>query len=388
MRVRVRCAGTACGHRFTVSGGVRNAKAEAERRRAFFETLIALTPLVGIARARDRAIEASGIHFTTASRHLARGVIGSEFRQYRGEVGYYSVLEQVVRVYGLAHRRQSDFPARDLKRPDPALKKVHQHLLWLLLSRARGIAALVLGLPQPEFGEPAPAAFPSWIDRGARGIDPLRRHFPPSRHSCATEILEYLHRTLVAETPDGYWNSLAARDWLRTKVVPAMSLVSHGEQRLWGRGAEPQHADRWDSYVEGLNQDPPPVPDPSLVFRLLDREVREARRLSADALVESVDDGLGYWVETTGTGTVLGVRVTLGRRTVGRAEAQVAKPFREADNAARLRLIAEDRKGNMVKLIVGRERVNLPWRSPAGADYELMEQLVWLPPPTDRQSGR
>ena len=127
MRVRVRCAGPACGHRFTVSGGVRNAKAEAERRRAFFETLIALTPLVGIARARDRAIEASGIHFTTASRHLARGVIGSEFRQYRGEVGYYSVLEQVVRVYGLAHRRQSDFPARDPKCPDPALKKVHHH---------------------------------------------------------------------------------------------------------------------------------------------------------------------------------------------------------------------------------------------------------------------
>ena len=61
MRVRARCAGPACGHRFTVSGGVRNAEAEAERRRAFFETLIASTPLVGIARARDRAIEASGL---------------------------------------------------------------------------------------------------------------------------------------------------------------------------------------------------------------------------------------------------------------------------------------------------------------------------------------
>ena len=167
-----------------------------------------------------------------------------------------------------------------------------------------------------------------------------------------------------------------------------MSLVSRGEQRLWGRGAEPQHADQWEPYVEGLNQDPPPVPDPSLVLRLLDREVREARRLSADALVESVDDGLRYWVETTGTGTVLRVRVTLGRRTVGRAEAQVTRPFRKADNAARLRLLTEDRKGSMVKLLVGRERVNLPWRSPAGADSELMEQLASLPAPADLQSDR
>lgn len=385
MRVRVRCAGTACGHRFTVSGGVRNAEAEAERRRAFLESLIALTPLVGIARARNRAIEASGIHFTTASRYLARGVIGSEFRQYRGEADYYSMVEQVMRAYALAHRKQDDFPRRDARRPDPALKRVHHHLLWLLLSRARGIAALVLGLPQPAFGEPVPAAFPSWIDRGARGIDPLRRYFPPSRHSCATEILERLPQSVVAETPDGYWASPAAGDWLRTKVVP-MSQLSRGERRRLGTGAQPHHTERWEPNVEGLEQDPPPVQDPSLVLQLLDREVREARRLSAAALVESVDDGLRYWVETTGTGTVLGVRVTLGRRTVGRAEAQVTKPFRKADNAARLRLVAEDRKGSMVKLLVGRERVNLPWRLPAEADSELMEQLVSLPAPTDRQT--
>src|SRR5690606_808243 len=139
-----------------------------------------LTPLVGIVRARDRAIEASGIHFTTASRYLARGVIGSEVRRYRGEADYYSMVEQVMRVYALAQRKQNDFPTHDARRPDPPVRKVDDGLLWLLLSRARGIAALVLGLPRPTFGETTPAAFPSWIDRGARGIDPMREFFPPS----------------------------------------------------------------------------------------------------------------------------------------------------------------------------------------------------------------
>lgn len=388
MRVRVRCAGPACGHRFTVSGGVRIPEAEAERRRAFFETLIALTPLVGIARARDRAIEASGIHFTTASRHLARGVIGSEFRQYPEEAGYFSMLEQVMRVYGLAHRRQSDFPAGDPKRPEPAFMKVHHHLLWLLLSRARGIAALVLGLPKPAYGEPLPAAFPSWIDRGARGIDPLRRYFPPSRHSCATEILERLHRTVVAETTDGYWASPDARDWLRTKLLPPTALLAQTERtRLRANGLSPEDEGWRGPDLEELYREPPPVPDPTVVLRPVERDILHAKHLAATALIENVDEGLRYWVDTTQAGTVLRVRVTLGRRTVGRAEATLEKRYRTADNAAELLLDSQDRKAKAVKLLVGWDRLTLPWRSTDGPDHELATRLVSPPAPAD-MAGR
>lgn len=385
MRVRVRCAGSTCGYRFTVSGGVRDWQAEAERRRAFFDALATLTPLVGIVRARDRAVVTTGTHFTTASRKLAGGVIGPDVRRYRGSADYYSMVEQVVRVYGLAQRRQNDFPICDPRRPDPPVRKIDNGLFWLLLSRARGIAALVLGLPRPSFGEPAPAAFPSWIDRGARGVDPMRGFYPLSRHACAAEIIERLHQTVVAETPNGYWASPGASDWLRTKVAP-MTLLSHTAQRHAGADAQLRGAAWWGPGVEEFDVEPPPVPEPTMALRILNREILYAKRLSASALAESVDEGLRYWVELAGAGNVVRVRVTHGGRTVGRAEARLTKPFRIADNAAELRLVKEDQDAKNVKLAVGRGKFMIPWRSTAGADHELAGRLVSAPAPAARKS--
>lgn len=387
MRVRVRCAVSTCGHRFTVSGGIRNSAAEADRRRAFFESLIALIPLVGIVRARDRAIETSQIHLTTASRHVAKGVIGAKLRRYRGAADHYYMVEQVMRVYGLARRKQSDFPNPKPMRSNPPLKKVEPGLVWLLLSRARGIAALVLGLPRPTFGEAAPSGFPSWIDRGARGVDPQRAFYPRSRHACAAETVERLHGSVVAETPDGYWASPAARDWLRTRLLPPTALLTHTERgRLRAAGVLPDE-EWWGPSLEMLEEEPPPVPDPSLVLGLLKRDILHARHLAAAALMEDVDEGLRYWVETTKSGTVLRVRVTLGGRTVGRAEAELEKRFRIADNAAELRLDAEDRNAKAVKLVVGRERLTLPGRSTGGPDHELAKRLISPSAPAD-MAGR
>src|SRR5690606_13831044 len=99
------------------------------------------------------------------------------------------------------------------------------------------------------------------------------------------------------------------------------------------------------------------------------------------------DEGLRYWVETTKSGTVLRVRVTLGGRTVGRAEAELEKRFRIADNAAELRLDAEDRNAKAVKLVVGRERLTLPGRSTGGPDHELAKRLISPSAPAD-MAGR
>jgi hypothetical protein len=93
VRFRVRCASPACGRRITVKGRVRDRRAEADRRRTFAHALAALTPLVGVARARDRAIEISGIHLSTASRHMAVGSIAPEFRQGGHTADYYSMVE-------------------------------------------------------------------------------------------------------------------------------------------------------------------------------------------------------------------------------------------------------------------------------------------------------
>jgi hypothetical protein len=371
LRVRAKCASSGCGHRFTIAGRVRDWQAEAERRGTFFDSLAVLTPLVGIVRARDRAIETSEIHFTTASHNLAEGTIGSEFRRYREAAEYYSMVEHVVRVYGLSQRKQSDFPKHDPARPDPPVDEVEPDLLWLLLSRARGIAALVTGLPRPAFGEAAPSTFPSWIDRGAGGVDPLRRFFPPSRHVCALEIVEHIHRTVVAETPEGYWGSHGARDWLRTKLRSPEGLLRMDKER-------------WQPSLEELDQDRPPVTDPVMVLRILRREILHAKQLAADAFTESVDDRLRYWVETAAMGNVLRVRVTLGGRSVGRAEARLPTPCRTDDNAARLQLDVEDHNAEAVKLVVGQEKVVLPWREMAGADNALAERLVSPPTPAGR----
>jgi hypothetical protein len=380
LRVRVRCANPECGRRLTVTGGIRDRRAEIERRVAFFHSLAALTPLVGIVRARDRAIETSGINFTTGSHSLAKGTIGAGLRRYGKEADdYYSMVEQVVRVYGLGQRKQTDFPTRNPLGRNPPVKKVEPALLWLLLSRARGIAALVLELPRPAFGETAPSAFPSWIDRGARGADPLRTFFPPSRHACASEILEHLHRTMVAETPDGYWASPEASDWLRMELLPPTSQLTLAERSRTLANSQNEEEERWEPDLEELTRKPPPVPDPTMVLRLVKREIQHAQHLAAEALKENVDDGLRYWVEVTQSGGGLSVRVTRGGRTVGRAEARLEKRFRKADNAAELRRVAEDRKAKTVTLVVGGQKVIIPWRPAAGIDPDLAGRLV--PPP-------
>jgi hypothetical protein len=229
-----------------------------------------------------------------------------------------------------------------------------------------------MGLPRPAFGAVAPTAFPSWIDRGARGVDPQREFFPLSRHACAREIGHGLERTLLTDTPDGYWDSQGARIWLRTRVAAP---------------PQPDEEDWLGPDLEELDRDPPPVPDPAAALRIVRREVLDADRLDAEGQEERGDhEALRYWLESAKAGTILRVRITVGGRVVGRAEAKLEAPDGVADNAAELRLEAEDHDGKTTMLVVGGERVSIPWRATAGADAELAKRLLELPRPAPVQT--
>lgn len=384
MRVRLRCANSDCGRRITTSGQTRDPGVEADRRRRFYRILAALAPMVGIPRARDAAIAATDVSVPSASRYVSAGVIGPEVRRSRGSTEYYEMVEQAMCAYSLSQRKQTSFPEHASSEGLPELARISPDLVWLLLSRARGLAALVLGLPRPRFGAPAPAAFPSWVDRGARGVDPQRDFFPMSRHTCARATVDRLSRTLRDETPDGYWDSASAEHWLRANLTHPMTLLSPN-QRRWLRRHWYLPEEWLGPELELLEHDAPPVLDPVPALRVLRRELRHADGLEAHATEEEVDEGLRYWIDTRPVGVALRVLVTSGGRVVGRAACRLEEPEWTAGSATELRFVTENREEGSTTFDLAAAKVILPWRVMEGANDELAKRVVPLSPPGQRQ---
>jgi hypothetical protein len=364
VRVRYRCGTPGCRRHVTVCGQIRDRAAEARRLHDFFTNLAALVPALGVARARDHARATSGVSLATASRAISHGRIPQESR-HRGDRWYYAVIESALRSYAASHRKESQHLTPSMP-PPPDVSSMDPELLWLLLSRARGIASLVIGLSRPEFGQLAPTAFPSWIDCGARNVDPRRYLFPSSRFRCAATIIDSLPWTVVSEVPSTSWDDHTARAWLSRYTSPS-----------WEEDAAPHRIQEWFEDYFDINGPPfevhrPPVVESELALDVLRREVLAALRLRAAPRDGDAEAGIGYWLDTGVDGSLMRIRITRRARVIG--EAAIKRDATTAANTSKLRVLYQDEGDEVPSLEVGGSAI--PQRARGGPNEELADQLV------------
>lgn len=185
---------------------------EERRRTEFFSNLVALYPSLGIARARDRARAASSVSRATASRLVRSGRIPAEYRTEDHPPDRYDLLERVMKLYSAQSSRKPEPPPAVTEQSSAGLDLVERRTFWLVLSRVRGLAALIRGPSSGSSGRLED--FPSWIDLGARDADAMREYYPLSLAACARFAEKEVVQHVLEQTPPCWWSSLESWRWL------------------------------------------------------------------------------------------------------------------------------------------------------------------------------
>lgn len=327
-----------------MSGRRRDPAAERAARIPFYRTLATVYDGMGLPRARNHAREVAGISAATASRLIGMGWVPRAYLDGTCSPKRLAFLDQCMQVYAAAYSRKSSrvgrlaaqaggrswFSSLNLK----GCRKRFALEFWRAVSRARGIAAMVVGWDRATFGQPVPQVYPSWIDRFAPDADELRAYYPPS----SWRVMEICTQSVVKDVcksmrgggrwwPDEItrWMDWWAHHWFED------TYVLRYEEEPWNQSLQAEKDEfngalSIDQVAEHARAYPYPIPVTDVeafVERLVEHLCQ--MKLRADGLGgerhlvqdREIDRGYTYWLYQRAREEPE-VMVCRGRRILGR----------------------------------------------------------------------